>query len=97
MEQTKKQVDVLYDKVMEVILSDNPYIQKIRKYIDKSTTTNEVVDVLAFLRMSDVLDEGLENPEESLFGQYGLGLRTYAEAKIKRLQKEDKRNGLSLV
>ena len=96
MEQPKKQphVDVLFDRVMELINSDNPYIQRLKKYIDDATTTNEVNDVLTFLRMSHVLEE---EPEGTLFGHYELGVKTYAEIKIRKLQKEDKRNGLSLV
>lgn len=97
MEQTKKQVfdlDARYEGMMAVRNSDNEYIKRVMNFIDNATTSNEVNDVMAFLRINDVLSD---NPEESLFGSYKLGLETYALIKIKKLQKEDKFKGLSLV
>ena len=101
MEQPKKKVegklhvDKLLDRVLEAINCDEPYIQKLKKYIDDAKTTNEVSDVLAFLRMNEFLDK--EENEVTIFGYYGVGLKAYAEVKINRLQKEDKRKGLSLI
>lgn len=97
MEQSKNQsfdLDAMYEGMMAVINSKSDYIKRVKNFIDNATTTNEVNDVLAFLRINDVISD---NPEESLFGTYKLGIETYASIKIRKLQKEDKFKGLSLV
>jgi hypothetical protein len=96
-EQTKNQapdLDVMYENLMAMLNAKSEYVKRVKNFIDNATTTNEVHDVLAFLRINDVISD---NPEESLFGTYKLGIETYATIKIRKLQKEDKFNGLSLV